>query len=170
MAKNLGFSIVFVVFFSMSVLGAVSFPSEQIKALCGVDTQLVNCSSVTLSEISGFSAEQFKRIYKHIDNSMDIWGDTILEGDYTTDYKDVKIESFQTMRTPSGTVLGYRVSFSVSGWETSTCTNENYDSSKPETMENCTQGRIKQVIYLTPDLKEYETSEENFENPFFLKN
>lgn len=155
---------------SMSLAKASTLPSAQIKLLCGDTAKLRTCQQVSLQQATGFSAQELSQIYSIIDGSMDIWSDTVLEGEFETQFKDVKMELAESIISDAGALLGYRVRFSVQAWDTSTCRGDNYDSKKPETMLGCTQGRLKQIIYITPDLKDYEVSDEKFENPYFAKN
>ncbi|MDG0815209.1 hypothetical protein [Bdellovibrio svalbardensis] len=83
-----------------------------------------------------------------------IWGDTILEGDYTSSgytrldlvtafYKDQKL-------------VGYTIQYSEKAWYTGEC---DYDGTR-DTLKGCQEGRISEVSYVSPDLKTFFTDED----------
>jgi hypothetical protein len=85
-----------------------------------------------------------------------IWGDTILEGDY-----------FATGRTRLDEVVayykkeklvGYKIQYSEKAWYTGDC---NFNG-KRSSLEGCREGRILEGSYVSPDKKTYFSDEERY--------
>ena len=85
-----------------------------------------------------------------------VWGDTILEGDYAADgytRLDRIDELFKYDQ-----IIGYRITYSEKAWDTSDC---SYDGIRDSTLMDCTPGRIVESSYVTPDWKNYFYDEKN---------
>ena len=80
-------------------------------------------------------------------DQAEIWGDTILEGDYETDGV-VRLDLIEAV-TRGFDVIAYRITYSARAWDTSTCI---YISGRPETLAGCVEGRIVESAYVTPGL------------------
>ena len=74
-----------------------------------------------------------------------IWGDTILEGDFAAD-EAVTLDLVQKVMQ-SGEFLGYRITYSSMAWDTSGCRAEHagYDP-------DCVEGRIVESTFVAPGL------------------
>lgn len=79
-----------------------------------------------------------------------IWGDTILEGDYEVD-GPVTLDSVRILRVQNKKI-GYLITYSQRAWDTSTCAYDGYHHS---TLEDCLLGRIVESSYVSLDLKDY---------------
>jgi hypothetical protein len=80
------------------------------------------------------------------DHFVQVWGDTILEGDYLSSEQFV-LDEVETLYH-QGVPAGYRITYSADAWDTSTCP---YDSERPESLDGCTEGRIVEKGVITLD-------------------
>ena len=80
-------------------------------------------------------------------DQAEIWGDTILEGDYETDGV-IRLDLIEAV-TRGADIVAYRITYSARAWDTSTCV---YISGRPETLAGCVEGRIVESSYVTPTL------------------
>lgn len=79
-----------------------------------------------------------------------IWGDTILEGDYVAD-GNTRLDSVRVLKINQKPV-GYLITYSEKAWNISDCA---YDGLHPEALNDCVSGRIVESSYVSPDLSEY---------------
>ena len=79
-----------------------------------------------------------------------IWGDTILEGDYIAD-GDTRLDQVRELKINDKTV-GYLITYSEKAWNISDCA---YDGLHPELLNQCVVGRIVESSYVSLDLREY---------------
>jgi hypothetical protein len=80
------------------------------------------------------------------EDQAQIWGDTILEGDYVAEAA-VKLEGVEVVQLNS-TFMGYRVTYSSVAFDTSDC-NPDLD------LKACTPGRIVESSFVAPTLKSW---------------
>ncbi len=83
-----------------------------------------------------------------------IWGDTILGGDYASSGStrlDLVTGFYKNQK-----LVGYTIQYSEKAWYTGDC---SYDG-KRESLKKCKEGRITEVSYVSSDLKTYFTDEE----------
>lgn len=85
-----------------------------------------------------------------------IWGDTILEGDYVADGQTRldKVLAFYK----DNQLVGYKIQYSEKAWYTGDC---NYDG-KEESLNNCQDGRIEEGSYVSADMQTYISDEERY--------
>lgn len=78
-----------------------------------------------------------------------VWGDTILEGDYAADGKTSldRVESLQI----DGKFVGYRITYSEKGWMTATCEYRG----EPDQLEGCLEGRISEASLVSSKFDNY---------------
>lgn len=88
-----------------------------------------------------------------------LWGDTILEGDYVADGK-TRLDQV-TVLYKNNKLIGYLVRYSEKAWDTSSigCA---YDGIHDETLAGCAQGRIIESTYVSPDSKDYFNNEKTW--------
>lgn len=79
-----------------------------------------------------------------------VWGDTILEGDYVA-AGDTRLDEVRALKI-KGSLVGYLITYSETAWNISDCA---YDGLHPESLNDCLQGRIIESSYVSPDLREY---------------
>lgn len=98
-----------------------------------------------------------KRLKAVAIDQAQIWADTILEGDYATDYKTRLDRAEALYEGPQ--LVGYYITYSEGAWDTSTC---NYDGINDSTLSGCKAGRIVESVYLSPDFSDYHFVEEDY--------
>lgn len=79
-----------------------------------------------------------------------VWGDTILEGDYVA-AGDTKLDQVRELKI-NGSLAGYLITYSETAWNISDCA---YDGLHPESLKDCVHGRIVESSYVSLDLREY---------------
>jgi hypothetical protein len=86
-----------------------------------------------------------------------IWGDTILEGDYFADGQTFleKIEALYK----DNTLIGYRIRYFEDAWDTSNCI---YNPKSRQGLETCKKGFIKETSFVSADFQEVFADDENF--------
>lgn len=103
-----------------------------------------------------FSSQQpidpeLKKILERISfNQAQIWGDTILEGDYAAEGNTRLDKIVQLFRNDE--LIGYLITYSERAWNTSDC---QYDGIHDSTLAGCVEGRIYESSYVSIDFKEY---------------
>ncbi len=110
--------------------------------------ELVYSYSTEFSQLSKNTVEALKKIAFI---QAQIWGDTILEGDYAADGEtrlDKVLAIFSGER-----LIGYHIEYSEKAWYTGNC---EYTGRK-EDLLNCTPGRISERSYVSADLEYYGT-------------
>ena len=95
--------------------------------------------------------EKMKGYFKIIAKKQaQIWGDTILEGDYVAD-GNTRLDEVRELRINNKTA-GYLITYSEKAWNISDCA---YDGLHPDSLNECLAGRIVESSYVSLDLKEY---------------
>jgi hypothetical protein len=79
-----------------------------------------------------------------------IWGDTILEGDYYSMGQTQLDEVLALFRNE--TLIGYKISYSERAWYTGDC---DFDNSDEATLKNCSEGRIHESAFVSPDFNTF---------------
>ena len=85
-----------------------------------------------------------------------IWGDTILEGDYVA-AGDLRLDEVVAYYHGSE-LLGYKIVYSETAWYTGDC---SYDGSK-DSLKSCSEGRIVEASYVSKDMETFFSDEEQF--------
>lgn len=88
-----------------------------------------------------------------------IWGDTILEGDYVADGK-TRLDQITSLYK-NDKLIGYLIRYSEKAWNTSS-KDCQYHSSENENLEGCIQGRIIESAYVSLNLKDYFNTEKTW--------
>ncbi len=91
-----------------------------------------------------------------VDYQTQIWGDTILEGDYVSSGRPRLDEVIAYYLNSE--LLGYKMRYSEKAWYTGDCT---YNGTRPS-LANCQEGRIAETSYVSPDMKTFFSDEEQF--------
>jgi hypothetical protein len=78
-----------------------------------------------------------------------IWGDTILEGDFYA-LNRTRLDTLEEL-SHNLKVIGYRVTYSQKAWMTAHC---SYDPEDIATLANCVPGRIYESGFLSINFKE----------------
>jgi hypothetical protein len=92
----------------------------------------------------------FNRIQKQVEDAAteqaQVWGDTILEGDYAAEGNTRLDEVIAIYK--QNTLQGYKFTYSEKAWMTSDC---DFDGQSQESLNACLQGRIVESSYASPD-------------------
>lgn len=86
-----------------------------------------------------------------------IWGDTILEGDYVADGKTQVDEVIAVYK--NNILQGYRLTYSEKAWMITEC---DFDHENLDSLNSCTPGRIVESSYSSPDFKDLEQDENSY--------
>jgi hypothetical protein len=98
-----------------------------------------------------------KRLKAIAVDQAQIWADTILEGDYATDYKTRLDKAVAVFEGP--VLVAYYITYSEGAWDTATC---KYDGINDSTLSGCKAGRIVESVYLSPDFSDYHFVEDDY--------
>ena len=118
-----------------------------------VDATIVYDSFEKVSSLSPSDLAAFNEI---ANDQAQIWGDTILEGDYQAD-GNTELDSVEKLEL-KGQFVGYRVFYSERAWETSSC---DYNG-EPESLEGCTEGRIQEASFVSKELNNWTRDPSNY--------
>lgn len=102
--------------------------------------------TLTAAEIHNLTDETRDRLEVTANEMSQIWGDTILEGDYYSD-AEVQVDQIQEL-TIGPTMIGYRITYSAVAWDTSTCDFQSEDKS---TLKKCQSGKIMESGFVSAD-------------------
>lgn len=100
---------------------------------------------------------KLKKIFERVAyRQAQIWGDTILEGDYEAAGNtrlDRVVNLYKNRK-----LVGYLITYSEKAWDTSTC---RYDGINESTLKDCKTGRIVESSYVSLDFKDYLYDDKN---------
>jgi hypothetical protein len=92
-----------------------------------------------------------KKIFNKIaDTQAQVWGDTILEGDYVAE-GNTRVDRISKLYK-NQELIGYFLTYSEKAWNTADC---SYDGLRASTLSGCVAGRIVESSYVSPDFREY---------------
>ncbi len=95
------------------------------------------------------------------EDQVQVWADTILEGDYLAD-GEVKIERVNLVRY-RGEFIGYQVFYSTHAVDTSECDPSRVSAiSSASLPADCVDGRIVEASFVSPDLQSWIRDEHHF--------
>lgn len=153
MFKN---SVVFIVVgFLLSGVSFADFQSEisKLAIACGQDS----CEKpYSKAVVFRFSENQkidgaLKRIFDGISfKQAQIWGDTILEGDYAA-AGNTRLDTVARLYRQNEHI-GYLITYSEKAWDTGNCL---YDGINDSTLLGCKEGRIYESSYVSLNFREY---------------
>jgi hypothetical protein len=104
--------------------------------------------------LNKLSPQQTDVLRKISFDQAQIWGDTILEGDFHTAGRtrlDSAVVYFKGNR-----VVGFKIRYSEKAWNTSECA---FDGTKGS-LKDCAQGRIAEESFVSPDFLTFFTDED----------
>lgn len=108
------------------------------------------------SKFSKISAETRDALKKVAVDQAQVWGDTILEGDY---YSSGRTRLDQVIGFyKDNQLVGYKIQYSEKAWYTGNCDFNG----KRESLKNCQEGRIVEGSYVSPDTQTYFSDEERY--------
>lgn len=115
--------------------------------------QLLYNQNTNLNKLS----PEVKDVLKKVANDQaQIWGDTILEGDY---YSAGRTRLDSVMAFYNGnSLIGFKIIYSEKAWYTGDC---NFDGSRAS-LKGCKAGRISEGSYVSSDAQTYFSDEERY--------
>ena len=108
-------------------------------------------------DLSKLPAQIHRNLQKAAFEQAQIWGDTILEGDYAADGK-VQIDAVLIIKQNSK-ILGYAITYSERAWYIGQC---NYVHRNPDTLTSCEEGRIQERSFVSDNLIEVTVDQNQF--------
>lgn len=172
-------ALVLTLFFSFSILASQSHGArilttyqnldqviqEHRQNCSGIEGEKSLCSSSWNHQDLYLQKGEFSRLSKTMiekfqDISLDqaqIWGDTILEGDYVGSGDTVLEKVFAIYQ--GGVLKAYHITYVEKGWYIGDC---DYDENNPQTLNQCAAGVIRESAYVSADLKTVITDDEHF--------
>lgn len=100
--------------------------------------------------------EKTKRLKEIAFDQAQIWGDTILEGDYHSAGRTRLDEVVAYYKYNA--VVGYKIKYSEKAWYVGSC---DFDGSQ-ESLKGCDEGRIVEGSYVSADTLTYFSDEEKY--------
>ncbi len=108
-------------------------------------------------DLSKLPSQVYKTVERVAYEQAQIWGDTILEGDYAADGK-VQIDTVLVIKQNSK-VIGYAVTYSERAWFVGDCA---YVHRVPSTLISCEEGRIGERSFVSENLVESTVDQNQF--------
>lgn len=105
----------------------------------------------------------FEKLQAVAFDQSQIWGDTILEGDYVANGK-TDLDEVMIIKQ-NGKMVGFAITYSEQAWYVGNCT---YVHRNPQSLGTCSQGRISERSFVTSDLAEAEVDQNRFAD-FYAK-
>lgn len=120
-------------------------------------------SAITLKPIgnddgTALPAETQKFLSEQAVERSSAWDDTILESDYFTSDDDIAALSSVALLYQNNQPIGYRMTFAIRAWDTSTCP---FDAENPQ-LDACQEGQIVDAAFVSLDLKEIFQDETSY--------
>lgn len=164
-------SLVFVTLFSANAFAAVSSEQKFINQVYSVIE--TNKSGNEELDMATLSKAQVARLLKAANEESDIWGDTILEGDYVlANNSQVELYSVEKVVSTKSELVAYRIVYGQAAFNIGACEMEvDWDlmSDNPEAFdqfakENCQAGTISAGAYVSPDFQFHFRDEDAIED------
>jgi hypothetical protein len=111
---------------------------------------LVYSANPRLNKLSTEQTDMLRAVAQY---QAQIWGDTILEGDFHSAGRtrlDSAVVYFKGEK-----VVGFTIRYSEKAWNTSEC---RFDGTK-DSLKDCKEGRISEESYVSPDFQTFFTDE-----------
>ena len=106
----------------------------------------IRMKTLSPAEVRNLTDETRDRLDVSANELSQIWGDTILEGDYYSD-TEVHVEQIQEL-TVGQTMIGYRITYSAPAWETSNC---DFRADDRGSFDKCQNGKIIESSFVSAD-------------------
>ncbi|WP_374075942.1 hypothetical protein [Bdellovibrio bacteriovorus] len=123
--------------------------------------QIVYNQKNKLNKLSVETKEVLKKIAVE---QAQIWGDTILEGDYHSAGR-TRLDSVLAFYKDNQ-LVGYKIQYSEKAWYTGECEFNG----KRESLKDCQEGRIVEGSYVSSDAQTYFSDEERYAEFSFIQN
>ena len=115
--------------------------------------------------VNRYESRDYVRLPSHIVLNLNklafsqaqIWGDTILEGDFTADGR-TQLDSIMVIYQ-QGRVIGYAITYSEKAWYTGKCA---YIPRNFASLASCQEGRIVEQSFVTANMDDIARDENQF--------
>jgi hypothetical protein len=111
------------------------------------ETPAFNFSESTQSKLDGSTKARLEQVAH---DQAQIWGDTILEGDYYSK-GHTQLDSVVAI-FDSNEFIGYKITYSELAWYIGEC---DFTEDKPEAISECKEGRIHESSFVSPDFQNF---------------
>lgn len=129
----------------------------EVQKNCSYDA-CVSPFTIQKYQPSKVARKLFYQFQKIAEEQVNVWGDTILEGDYVAD-GEVHISKVALIYKESE-LVAYRITYAQNAWDISTC---NYDGNHhEETLIGCSAGEIIESSYVSASMNYFEVDENQF--------
>lgn len=116
-------------------------------------------------KVQTFAGQQLQQLPAAIQKALheiayhqaQIWGDTILEGDFFAN-GEVQIQKVKIL-SHQNKVVGFQLTYFEKAWYTGDCT---FNSNRLETLNACRPGRIFEASFVTHDATEAQVDQNQF--------
>lgn len=120
-------------------------------------TQGILIESYSSDDLVKLPADLLSIIYQVAFDQAQIWGDTILEGDYVAD-GNMRLDEVHIIKQ-GDTVIGYALTYSERAWFTGDCA---YNSTNRNSLEFCQEGRIQERSFVSADFQDVKVDQNQF--------
>lgn len=114
---------------------------------------LMRAERLTYVDVEVSEAHFRERLHQIAWDQAQIWGDTILEGDYWAD-EEVMLDLIQAVYR-EGVQVAWRITYSSKAFDTSVCTPYEFADEDPARFDGCIPGRIHESSFVSMDLKSF---------------
>jgi len=108
------------------------------------------------NKLNKLSAETKEVLRKVASVQAQVWGDTILEGDYYASGR-VRLDSVLAFYKDNQ-LIGYKIQYSEKAWYTGDC---DFNGSR-DSLKGCKEGRIVEGSYVSSDAQTFFSDEERY--------
>ena len=107
--------------------------------------------------INALTPDQVTRFQHVAHEQAQIWGDTILEGDYQADGQTT-LDQVEELKI-EGQLIAFKITYSERSWDTSICPSNDESHAS---LAQCEEGRIIESSFVSPDMGSWTRDPENF--------
>lgn len=161
-----------VIAISVLLLSCIAHASSFERLAYSLSTEIEKYEEIDLS-LEDLQRSLFLQLQERAEYESNIWGDTILEGDYEMSRDPIVLNAVSAIYNSRGTFVAYRIIYSARAWDVADCefdSNRLYQASAQEYGEifkECTEGVIVGNSFVSPGLKR---SERDFNNMEYFEN
>lgn len=105
---------------------------------------------------SEIPADVQARLLQVATDQAQVWGDTILEGDYHSD-GETRLDKVSSLYE-NGQLIGYQITYSEGAWYTGECDFDGNESS----LQGCAPGRIKESSFVSPNFTDFFRDDDDY--------
>lgn len=161
-----------IIFVSVLMLGSFAQAKSFARLAYSLSTEIEKYEEIDLS-LEDLQGSLFSKLQERAEYESNIWGDTILEGDYEISQDAVALNAVSSIYNSRGIFVAYRIIYSVRAWDVADC---EFDGSRlhqasaqeyDEIFKDCIEGVIIGNSFVSPGFKR---SERDFNNMEYFEN